>query len=136
MKNQGICSNALILNSHEDFLLVKRVDTDDAFAGNWELPGGGIDYGETMEASLIREVKEECDLSIKPIKPIAVNNFYIDEKQYFEITYLCEVINNAWDVVLSSEHSEYKWVSFKNLSILDGNDYMKKTLKDCEKNLQ
>lgn len=136
MENQGVCSNALILNTHSEFLLVKRVDKDLAFPGNWELPGGGIDYGENMEDSLVREVKEECGLSVCAVKPIAVNNFYIEKIQYFEVTYLCEVSDGFYDIKLSPEHSEYKWVNFNDLSILDGNEYMKKTIARCKNNLK
>ncbi len=31
----------------------------------WLLPGGGVDYGETMEASLKREFLEECNIDVE-----------------------------------------------------------------------
>ena len=33
-------------------------------AGRWEIPGGKVKKGETLEEALIREVKEETDLTV------------------------------------------------------------------------
>jgi 8-oxo-dGTP diphosphatase len=33
-------------------------------APEWELPGGGMDFGETPQGALIREVQEECGLEV------------------------------------------------------------------------
>jgi 8-oxo-dGTP pyrophosphatase MutT (NUDIX family) len=42
-------------------LLVQRRDD-----GNWELPGGRIEVGETVAAAAIREVDEEAGITITP----------------------------------------------------------------------
>jgi len=43
-------------------------DFADRFAiekgGEWELPGGGLDFGEDMRQGLVREVKEEMGLKV------------------------------------------------------------------------
>lgn len=44
---------AIIRNKKGELLLVKE------HAGNWGLPGGGLDHGETAEAALRRELHEE-----------------------------------------------------------------------------
>lgn len=43
-------------------LLVQDID-----ANYWELPGGGVEVDESLEAGLVREFKEETDLEVKKV---------------------------------------------------------------------
>lgn len=49
---------ALILNDEKKFLLCLEKN------GRWELPGGGLDFGEKPHAGLRRELQEESGLEI------------------------------------------------------------------------
>jgi len=42
--------------------------------GGWELPGGGLDFGEDIQVGLKREIQEELELEIKTVskRPIYV----------------------------------------------------------------
>ena len=44
-------------------LIVKR--KYDPLAGQWSLPGGGVELGETLEDSIVREMREETGLDIE-----------------------------------------------------------------------
>lgn len=44
-------------------LIVKR--KYDPLAGQWSLPGGGVELGETLEDSIVREMREETGLEIE-----------------------------------------------------------------------
>jgi len=48
------------------FLMTRRAKTLRAHAGQWALPGGGIDAGESPEAAVRRELREETGLALGP----------------------------------------------------------------------
>ena len=52
-----------MINSNDEILLLKRKENQ-KFPGNWDLPGGHLKEKETGEEGLLREVKEETNLSI------------------------------------------------------------------------
>ena len=43
-------------------LLIKRGKPP--FKGNWSIPGGGVEYGETVKEAVLREVREETALEV------------------------------------------------------------------------
>src|SRR5512139_441009 len=45
-------------------ILIKRKNPPNG----WALPGGFVDYGESLEVAAVREAKEETDLDVKLIK--------------------------------------------------------------------
>lgn len=43
-------------------------------AGQWTLPGGGLDFGEEPANAMVREVREETGLSVRPTAVVDVNS--------------------------------------------------------------
>lgn len=87
-------------------LIVRRAEHDEHYAGYWELPGGGVDEGETLEQALVREVFEETGLTVTGVQPFYYSFTYGNT---LERHYKCEVTSS--DVKISpEEHQDYKWV--------------------------
>src|SRR3989338_2196561 len=63
-KNKVRVTACAILEKDNKLLLIKR--NTEPFKGYWSLPGGHIDFGESAETAVIREVKEETGLEFKP----------------------------------------------------------------------
>jgi len=55
---------AIALVDADDRVLLQQRPEGKSMAGLWEFPGGKVEPGETPEASLLRELKEELDLDI------------------------------------------------------------------------
>ncbi len=67
-KYTGKTSTAIIPFPSDRILLVKR-DTV-PFKGYWALPGGRMELGETVEQTVVREVKEETGLDVTVVRKI------------------------------------------------------------------
>jgi 8-oxo-dGTP diphosphatase len=61
-KYKGKTSTAVIPYPGNKILLIKRNTIP--FKGYWALPGGRIDPGETVDQTIVREVKEETGLDV------------------------------------------------------------------------
>lgn len=58
-KKPSITVDAIILQD-QTILLIKR--KNEPFKNKWALPGGFVEYGETTEQAVLREIKEETGL--------------------------------------------------------------------------
>jgi len=54
---------AVVLDDHNRVLLAKRAH--EPLKGEWSLPGGGVEVGETLEAAIAREVLEETGVAVE-----------------------------------------------------------------------
>lgn len=75
--------------SGERFLLSKRPEKG-LLGGLWEFPGGKQEKGESLEACIIREIREELDIAIQVLKPFGI---YKHAYTHFKITlhaFLCQ----------------------------------------------
>ena len=61
-KNPKLTVDGIILRDNK-ILLVKR--KNEPFKGKWSLPGGFVDYGETVENAVVRETIEETNIKTK-----------------------------------------------------------------------
>jgi 8-oxo-dGTP diphosphatase len=67
-KYTGKTSTAIISFPNQKILLIKRNTIP--FKGYWALPGGRLDPGETIEQTIIREVKEETGLDVTIVRKV------------------------------------------------------------------
>lgn len=90
-------------------LIMKRVRPSTDGLGYWELPGGGLEYGETPHEALIRELKEETNLDIRILKPVYTFTAIRPQYQTVGVGFLSIPTNDH--VVISDEHTDFKFVS-------------------------
>jgi len=99
-------------------LLVKRAH--EPLKGDWSLPGGAVDVGETLEQAVAREVKEETglDVEVGPVVEV-LDRIHRDasgrvEYHFVIVDYLCRVVGGR--VVAGSDADEVRWVDRNNLA--------------------
>jgi 8-oxo-dGTP diphosphatase len=93
----------------------------------WDIVGGRINIGSPLIENLKREVMEEAGLEItgEP-KLITAQDILKTDKHVVRLTYLGFADG---EVKLSEEHSEYKWLSFGEISKLEPMDeYFKEVI--------
>lgn len=129
-----VATFAFIINNQNKVLLIRRAKHD-SFPGRWELPGGGLDYGEKPELSIAREVMEEVGIQVKVIKPISVITHKNQDKskEIVRITYECQMVDAKDQVNLSNDHDAFEWVPLEKVGNHEKNsplNQIMKTLKD------
>jgi phosphoglycolate phosphatase-like HAD superfamily hydrolase/ADP-ribose pyrophosphatase YjhB (NUDIX family) len=101
----------LIFNSKGEVLMVRT----HKWSNKWGIPGGKIKWGETSEAALRREIKEETNLKVADIKFVLVQDC-IHSKEFYRdahfvlLNYTCRATGKP-DVKLNHEAQEFRWVT-------------------------
>ena len=69
-RNQYVIAGVpvIIQNSKKEILLGKRANNQIFYPSMWGLPGGMIEYGEPIEDTVKREVREEMGVEVRIIK--------------------------------------------------------------------
>ena len=108
MNNVFVAVHALISEGN-NILLLKRSKDDDYQPGLWDIPGGTVEFGETIECALQREIMEEVGLQVEHISPLYIytNNSELPQRQTFQIVMKRNLINdkNILSVLTGSKQS-------------------------------
>lgn len=99
-------SSVIIVNDKDEILLLRRSGTDSWMPLSWDVPGGGIDPGETPEQAAFRETYEETGIELNHIEP-----FWTRIVSGHTAFIFISFVNNMPPVKLSFEHDKYMWVN-------------------------
>ncbi|SFC30135.1 ADP-ribose pyrophosphatase YjhB, NUDIX family [Alkalibacterium subtropicum] len=109
-------SVAFILDQNGEVLLQQRPDK------SWGLPGGLMELGESFEETLIREVKEETNLTIKTYQFVDIlsgRDFFVrlaNGDEYYSVTALYHVTDFDGTLKADSDESmQLKFFPFNNV---------------------
>jgi len=103
---------AVIVDDAARVLLVKR--RFEPLAGQWSLPGGAVDVGETLEACVIRELREETGLEVEVGRVIEVFDRIMHDAEgrvqyhYVLVDYVCRPVGGT--LTAASDVADVAWV--------------------------
>ncbi len=89
-----------------------------SMAGLWEFPGGKMRAGETPEAALIRELKEELGIDVTQacLAPLSFTSHAYDDFHLLMPLYVCR----QWDgQIVPQEGQNMQWVRARDMFGLD-----------------
>jgi 8-oxo-dGTP diphosphatase len=99
----------------EKVLLVRRKHPPNQ--DRWAIPGGKVEFGETLRDALRREMKEETNLDVEPRVLMAVVEVLAEGYHYVILDFLCEEIGGS--LTPSSDAKEAKFLSTEEWRSLD-----------------
>ena len=92
-----------------EFLLLRR-SMNTIYPGIWQGVTGKIENSETPYQTALRELEEETGLKAYKLFTVdKVNMFYDAKKDTMNLVPVFGAIVKSNDIILSKEHTEYKW---------------------------
>ena len=85
---------AAIIQENKILLVKEKLD------GLWTMPGGYADVGTSAANNVSKEVREEANIKVKPLKLFAVvhkaqHNYDLDARDFYKLFFLCRQIDKT-----------------------------------------
>ena len=102
------------------------------FSNFWVIPGGHVEYGETVEKAIKREMKEELGVPVKIKKIFGVYSDPKRDPRYHTASVVYLIEKTKGKIRVNREASEFRYFSLNNLPKKIGFDN-RKILNDLKK---
>jgi len=105
---------AVIVRDGKDVLLLKRSKNSVIFPEKYDLPGGSVENGETLQEAMLREIEEETGLEVEVGPILFAFDFQKDGKEKDEIGHGKGVrfiaFHKSGEVKLNDENEHFEWI--------------------------
>ncbi len=111
-----IAVSAFIVKENR-LLILQRADDEAFLPGVWEVPGGGVDEGESITQGVLRETMEEAGVSATPNELFGFFE-YVDgyHQKTVNLNFICTMNHDSKDPdTTSGEMERAAWVSLEEL---------------------
>lgn len=78
-------------------------------AGEFAWPGGHLEFGESLEECVAREIAEETGLLVRPVRPVSLSNVLAYDRHYVDIQYLVEYVSGTAQVLEPDKVESWDW---------------------------
>lgn len=116
-----------MIKKGDRFLLTKRVEKHDDKEGAqmefhelWQIPGGGLQFGESVEEGLRREIREELNVEIKNVRLLSniFHRVYKNEWHGIFLSFSAELDSPESEIKLNQEANEWQWFTIEEIKKL------------------
>ncbi len=116
-----IAGVAAVVFSGDRVLLVRR--GNEPSRGRWGLPGGVVELGERVEEAVVREIREETGVTVRPLRLLTVFDSIVRDEgdkirfHYVLCEYLCEAVEG--EPCAATDVSDAVWAPIGDLESMD-----------------
>ena len=111
----GVGCGAFIINENGQLLLQQR--NKEPEKGFWSIPGGKVEWMETFEDAVKREVKEECNVEVNVEKLLGICDHIVkqENQHWVSPSFLCKIKQGEPKIMEPSKHTDMKWFNMDKL---------------------
>ena len=107
----SVTAGLYIMNKNGEILMTRGTK----WKNKWVPIAGHVEYGETVEETVVREAKEELGLDVGNVELLTVvdliepEDFTPRKDHFVGLQYRAELIDSNQEIVMNHESSEYAW---------------------------
>ncbi len=133
----GVGVGAVIVNNDGKYFLARRGNEARNEKGKWEFPGGSVEFNETMENALVREVREEYGfgIGVKQLLDVVDHIITAEKQHWISPTFLCEQKSGTPRILEPHKCNEIGWFTLEEISGKDLTIASRKSLESLMKYL-
>ena len=130
-KIPSLTADVFIFDEDFNFILIKR--RNDPYKDSWALPGGFVEYGESVENAAVREAKEETSIDIELIDLVNVYSSPDRDPRGHTITVAYTAKGDLDSRKADSDAKEISVFSYDGISEIDIAFDHRQIINDCLK---
>jgi ADP-ribose pyrophosphatase YjhB (NUDIX family) len=113
----GVGVGVFIFNEKSELLLMKRGPKSKNEIGAWIVPGGTVDFGETLREAAIREVREELAVDIEITDQLPAYEVLLPEESQHWVTnvFSAKIISGTPEIKEPEKCEALGWFSLNAL---------------------